>query len=351
MKQCQFALGLVAHPEEDLLVNENEERGSIREVARRANVSASTASRSLREGTSVGTETRKRVLEAARELGYQLPRARTGAPLIAVLTRYPNQWFFAEAIAAIEHVLAAQGQRLVLHDISHPASRAAFFNSTLPQGQFDGIIVISATFTPDEQEALLGLPIPGVTIGGYLPGWPTIGIDEAAAARAATQHLLGLGHQKIGLLSFDSSDPGGAGTTNARRRGFEEALASSGLTADPRWIVVAEGSRMAGGYRAAEYLLSQPQLPTALFAMSDELAIGALQAIRRAGMSVPGHLSIVGFDDHEMAEFSDLTTVAQPITQQAQLAAAQLDPASGTSGNNTQLTFRLRVRSTTGPPS
>ncbi|MDV6284957.1 LacI family DNA-binding transcriptional regulator [Rhodococcus jostii] len=327
-----------------------DKRGSIRAVARRADVSASTASRSLRQGTSVSAETREKVLKAARELGYQLPRARTGSPLIAVLTRFPNQWFFAEAIATIEHVLSAQGQRLVLHDVSNPVSRAAFFENALPQGQFDGVIVISATFSPDEQKALLGLAVPGVTIGGYLPGWPTIGIDETAAARAATQHLLGLGHQRLGLLSFETSDPLGVGTTNARHRGFEEALAGSGLTADPRWIVLAEGSRMSGGYAAAEYLLSQPQLPTALFAMSDELAIGALQAFRRAGMSVPGDLSIVGFDDHEMAEFADLTTVAQPLIQQAQLAAERLDPSNHTIGRDTQLAFRLRVRGTSGPP-
>jgi LacI family transcriptional regulator, repressor for deo operon, udp, cdd, tsx, nupC, and nupG len=341
----------LGNEDDGLLSPSGDMRSSIRAVARRARVSPSTASRSLRQGTSVAAETRERVLDAARELGYQLPRARTGSPLIAVLTRFPNQWFFAEAIAAIEHVLATQGQRLVLHDMSHPTSRAAFFDNALPQGQFDGIIVISTTFTPDEQRALHGLTIPGVAIGGYIPGWPTIGVDEAGAARAATHHLLGLGHQRIGLLSFDLSDPVGTGTTSARRRGFEEALADSGLMPDPRWIVVAEGSRMAGGYRAAEHLLSQPQLPTALFAMSDELAIGALQAIRRAGMSVPGHMSVVGYDDHEMAEFSDLTTVAQPVIEQAQLAAERLEPSHRTSGRNTQLGFRLRVRGTTGPPS
>lgn len=327
--------------------------GSIRAVARRAGVSASTASRALRHGTVIAAPTREKVLKAARELGYQLPRSRDGSPLVAVLARYPNQWFFAEAIAAVEHVLATQDQRLVLHDMSNPASREAFFDRALPQGQFDGVIVISTTFTPDEQKALLGLPVPGVVIGGYLPGWPTIGIDEAAAARAATQHLIGLGHQHLGLLSFDTFDPMGTGTTNARRRGFDEAIANSGLTTDPRWTVIAEGSRMAGGYRAAEHLLSQPQLPSAVFAMSDELAIGALQAIRRAGMKVPGDLSLIGFDDHEMAQYADLTTVQQPIKEQSHLAAARLNPATHNNERDTSPhpTFRLRIRGTSGPPN
>lgn len=318
----------------------------IRAVARRAGVSPSTASRSFRPGTMVAAATRENVLRAARELGYQLPRSAEASRLIAVLARYPSQWFFAEAITAVEHVLAARNQRLVLHNMSDPGSRTAFFDSALPQGHFDGVIVISTSFTPAEQEALLRLPVPGVVVGGYLPRWPRIGVDETAAARAATQHLIGLGHRRIGLLAFDPDEPVGAETTDARRRGFDAALADNDLPADPRWIVAAEGSRMAGGREAAEYLLSQPQLPTAVFAMSDELAIGALQAIRRAGIHVPDRLSVIGFDDHEMAEYADLTTIHQPVAQQAQLAAARL----GTPVRDTDLAFRLRVRGTTGPP-
>ena len=318
---------------------------SIRDLARRAGVSPSTASRSLRPGTPVAAATREQVLAAAREVGYQLPRSSADSHLVAVLARYPSQWFFAEAITAIEHVLAARHQRLVLHNMSDRGSRSAFFEA-LPQGRFDGVIVVSTSFTPTEQQALLQLPVPGVVVGGYLPGWPTIGVDEAAAARAATQHLIALGHRRIGLISFDPDETVGTETTNARRRGFEAALADNDLPVDPRWIVAAEGSRMAGGRLAAEYLLSQPQLPTAVFAMSDELAIGALLAIRRAGLQVPERLSVIGFDDHEMAEYADLTTIHQPVTQQAQLAAARL----GAPTRDTDLVFRLRVRGTTGPP-
>ena len=327
-----------------------DEPGSIRAVARQAGVSASTASRALRRGTVVASSTREKVLKAARELGYQLPRSRDGGQVVAVLARYPSQWFFATAITAVEHVLSARGQQLVLHNMSDPGSRAAFFDSVLPQGQLDGVIIISTSFTAVEQQPLLGLPVPGVVIGGYFPAWPTFGVDETAAARAATQHLIGLGHQRIGLLSFDPKDPVGTETTSARRRGFEHAQAASAHTVDSRWTAYAEDSRMAGGYSAAEQLLSQPELPTAIFAMSDELAIGALQAIRRTGMNVPGNLSIIGFDNHEMAQYVDLTTVHQPITQQAHLAAARLGSLAQSTGSDTHLAFRLRIRGTTGPP-
>jgi DNA-binding LacI/PurR family transcriptional regulator len=137
-------------------------------------------------------------------------------------------------------------------------------------------------------------------------------------------------------------------TTRARRQGFALALSEAGLPVVPEWVISAAGSRMAGGVRAAEELLTRPRLPTAVFAMSDELAIGALGALRRAGLSVPGQLSIVGFDNHEMAEFSDLTTIHQSVWQQAQEAARLLLDGPAT-GDKTEVPIRLVVRGTTGP--
>ena len=296
---------------------------NIRLVARRAGVSPSTASRALRD-TLVTTATRDRVLAAARDLGYVLPARAGDAHLVAVLTRFPSQWYFAEAITALELALVGQGRRAVLHNMSQPASRAAFFDDNPGRGRLEAIVVVSTSFSAREQEILDGLEIPIVVIGGHLPGRPTAGIDERAGARMATEHLIGLGHRQIGMLSFDPDDPVGVETTSDRRRGFEDALVSSDIAINPDWMISAKGSRMAGGLRAAEQLLSRPQLPTAIFAMSDELAIGALRGIRRAGLTVPGHLSMVGFDDHEMAEFTDLTTVHQPVEEQVRAAAAML---------------------------
>lgn len=106
---------------------------------------------------------------------------------------------------------------------------------------------------------------------------------------------------------------------------------------------------MAGGVRAAERLLTRPRLPTAIFAMSDELAIGALGALRRAGLSLPGHMSLVGFDDHEMAPYVDLTTIRQPIREQGIEVARLLLDGETTSDVKTELPVRLMVRGTTGP--
>ncbi|GAA3639013.1 LacI family DNA-binding transcriptional regulator [Microlunatus ginsengisoli] len=321
----------------------------IREVARRAGVSPATASRSLRGNPSVSAATRDRVLAAARELAYSLPRTPDHIPLIGVLARFPSQWYFAEAISAIEQTLAPADHRMVLHNIGGAENRRRFFERVLPLGQLDGIVVVSSSFDPVERAALDRTGLPITVVGGYVPGRPGVGIDEEAAARVATQHLIGLGHRDIGLISFDPNETVGLATTRARRHGFDAALADAGLRERPEWIVIADGSRMAGGVTVAEQLLTQPRLPTALFAMSDELAIGALQALRRAGLSVPGHVSVVGFDDHEMAAYMDLTTIAQPVREQAREATRLL--LDGATGDDRQrsLPVRLVVRGTTGP--
>ncbi len=256
-------------------------------------------------------------------------------------------------MTAVERCLGERDLRVALHNMGDPAGRRRFFERVLPLGQLDGLVVVSTSFDPVERHALDRLGIPIVVVGGHLPGYPTVGINEQEAARTATEHLIGLGHRDIGLLSFEPDDPVGYETTMARDVGFRAALADSGLNLNPDWVVAAEGSRMAGGFRAAELLLSRPKLPTAVFAMSDELAIGALQAVRRAGLSVPGHLSLVGFDDHEMAEFVDLTTIRQPVPEQAQAAARVLieeGERTSSAAVDLRLPVRLVVRGTTGPP-
>lgn len=325
---------------------------SVRDVARRAGVSAATVSRSLRGTSSVAAPTRDRVLRAASELAYSLPKAPERPTLVGVLARFPAQWYFAEAITGIEQALAASDVRLVLHNIGAPTSRRLFFERVVPLGQLDGVVILSSSFERLERAALERLGVPITVIGGHAPGFARVGVDEQSAARTATRHLIGLGHRDVGLISFAPEDLVGLHTTGARRRGFEAALSEGGLRVVPEWLVSAAGSRMAGGVKATEQLLSQPRLPTAVFAMSDELAIGALETLRRAGIAVPGQMSIVGFDNHEMAEFADLTTILQPVRQQALTATnLLLDRLNGGSEDiiNTELPTRLVVRGTTGP--
>lgn len=327
---------------------------SIRDVARLAGTSAATASRALRGSPSVADPTRDRVLRAARELAYSLPSSPTAhARPIAVLSLSPVQWFYAEAIAAIEQALAAAGRQFVLFNVGHEAGRNHFFERVAPTNQLDGLIMLPAPFDDRELTAIDRLGVPAVTVGQHMSPYPNAGIDDRAAARLAVRHLIGLGHRDIGLISFDLDDPVGRALTADRRQGFESALTEAGVSVNPDWMVKAHDSRMNGGIAAAEHLLGLPSQPTALFAMSDELAIGALRTLGRAGITVPQRVSVIGFDDHEMAEFMDLTTIRQPVWQQAQEATRMLlEQLGGTprpSLDPASLSARLVIRGTTGP--
>lgn len=321
----------------------------IRDVARRAGVSAATASRALRLSPAVTSQTRDRVWIAANELGYSVSTTAERSSLVCVVSGSPKQWYFASAITAIEERLSAADHRLELHNLGNPASRRAFFERVLPRRQLDALLVVSSSFDDHERRALDEVGVPVAVFGGFVPGRRCVGIDEVAAARMAVQHLIGLGHREIGMIAFDPYDQVGRESTLARRQGFELALAEAGLPLVSDWVVAAEGSRMAGGVRAAERLLTRSRLPTAIFAMSDELAIGALGALRRAGLSLPGHMSLVGFDDHEMAPYVDLTTIRQPIREQGIEVARLLLDGETTSDVKTELPVRLMVRGTTGP--
>ncbi|MFT4165278.1 MAG: substrate-binding domain-containing protein [Microlunatus sp.] len=269
--------------------------------------------------------------------------------MVGVLSRSLTQWYFAEAVTAIEEALSAANHRVMLYNIGNPASRRTFFEQALLRGEVDALVVVSFSFDEHERQVLENAGVPIVVLGGFVPGRRCVGIDEVAAARMAVRHLIGLGHREIGMLSFDPKDQVSLESTHARQHGFELALAEAELSVVPEWIVVAEGSRMAGGVRVAERLLTQPRLPTALFAMSDELAIGALGALRRAGLSLPGHMSLVALDDHEMAPFVDLTTIHQPVREQAMEAVRLLLEGQTDSATKTELPVRLVVRGTTGP--
>ncbi len=301
--------------------------------------------------STVAPATRDRVDTAAADMGYRLPRPPGSKRPVAVLARYPAQWFFAQSIATIERTLRGSIYHPVLFGVGDADGRRDLFTRIGDITGIAGVVVIATSFDLAEREALDDLGIPAVVVGGYVPGLPRVGIDDENAAKMATQHLLALGHRDIGVVSFSPDDLVGYDTTSARQRGFEMAMAAAGLAVHPRWVLRRE-STIHGGVRAAEDLLTLPQLPTALVGMSDEMALGALWTLRRAGIVVPAAMSIVGFDDSEMAAGSDLTTIHQPVGEQARRATehllAILDGAADCT-MDVNLPTRLVVRGSTGP--
>jgi len=298
----------------------------------------------------VAPQTREVVIRAAVELGYPLP-SRDRPRLVGVLVRFPTQWFFTHTVAAVERTLCGTGFAPVLYNVGDPAGRHWFFEHVVPARELDAVVVVATSFGEAERAALDGLDVPVVVVGGYAPGLLRVGIDDVEGARVATRHLLALGHRDIGLIAFAPEGTVGDDTASTRRKGLVQALDEAGVSQRPEWTVERE-STVRGGVRAAEDLLSLPRLPSAVFAMTDEMALGALWTLRRAGIAVPGQMSMIGFDDHEMAEFSDLTTIRQPVREQAEKATAMLlDHLAGrTVGcRDLELPTRLVVRGTTGP--
>lgn len=323
---------------------------TIRDVARAAGVSATTVSRSLRGMSIVAADTRERIEHAAAQLGYRPPRVAAGRQ-VAVVARYPAQWFFAESIATVERTLRGSDHDMLVFGAGDTDGRRNLLHRLIENPAIAGVIVVATSFDAAERAALDALGVPVVVVGGYVPGLPRVGINDTSAARMATQHLIALGHRDIGLVSFAPEDVVGHDTTSARSRGFEEAMRSARLPVRSQWVLSRE-STISGGVLAAGDLLSLPALPTGLVAMSDEMALGALWTLRRAGIVVPASISIVGFDDSEMAAGSDLTTIHQPVTAQAERAAAHM--LAMIDGGiremiDVDLPVRLVVRGSTGP--
>ena len=130
----------------------------------------------------------------------------------------------------------------------------------------------------------------------------------------AVQHLAHLGHEQIGMICAEPEPGLGFTVPGERREHFLSAVAAAGMETEPEWIVTA-GWGLEGGALATQNLLSARRMPTAIFAESDEMAFGALRTLRLAGLEVPRHMSVVGFDDHDMASVVNLTTIAQPVDQ------------------------------------
>jgi DNA-binding LacI/PurR family transcriptional regulator len=300
-------------------------RAGIKEVATEAGVSIATVSRAIRGLHHVNPETRKKILDAAEKLNYPIPQTSAKAIYgrtnsVGVVAPYISRWYFAQVINGAEQALREAGFDLLLYNFSQMKGRERLFQHQLLKGRVDALVVISLPPTEEEFESMLGLGIPIALVGMHHARCSSVAIDDVAGARTATQHLVNLGHKKIGLLSGRPDDPFGFSVPQDRRNGFMQVLAESGLEWKPSREVYGDFT-MYGASRAMDDLLARPDRPTAIFAQSDEMALGALQAIRRNGLKVPDDISIIGFDGHEMAEFSDLTTIEQPVPLMGEMAA------------------------------
>jgi DNA-binding LacI/PurR family transcriptional regulator len=197
-------------------------------------------------------------------------------------------------------------------------------------------------------DALKSLELPVGVPGAQYPGLFSVRIDDVAAARQAVDHLLSLGHRRIGLIGGDTDDPMRFTPPHHRRTGYRDALTAAGV--EPAESLERLGYfTVEGGEAAMIDLLNTADRPTAVFAESDEMAYGAIRAIRRAGLRIPQDIAVIGFDDHATAELLDLSTIRQPVAQQGSLLAKALLASLNTPTEATDVVLgtELVVRGTT----
>ena len=330
---------------------------SIKDVARDVEMSTATVSRALRGLTGVSEVTRERVMESARRLGYVASPSAAGLAsgqtrTVAVIVPMVTRWFFAAVVQGAEEVLRERGYDLLLYNLAGDASaRHRVFETSLLTKRVDAVLVLSLKPSSDELERLARLGRPVTIVGADLPGWATVRIDDHGAAASATRHLVDLGHRRIGYIGGATEGVLDFTAPTARLAGYRGVLAESGLSCSPE--LEADGEfTVGGGLQAARRLLTQDEPPTAIFAASDEMAIGALRAARDLGLRVPEDLSVIGIDDHELADYFDLTTVAQPVHEQGRVAATQVLAALTDQAWRPEqviLPTTLRIRRTTAP--
>jgi DNA-binding LacI/PurR family transcriptional regulator len=334
---------------------------SIKDVARTVGVSTATVSRALRGLPRVSDETRFRVLQAAAELDYVASPSAAGLAsgqtrAVGVIVPFVTRWFYASVVQGAEELLRESGYDLLLYNLGGDReARHRVFRTHLLRKRVDAVLLLSLTPTGDEVAALTKLDRPVAVVGATVPGWSSVRIDDDATAQIAMRHLIDLGHRRIGYIGGSLEDQLDFAAPLDRLRGYRSAMRAAGLRKDRSWEVVGDFT-VRGGLAAMRLLLEADPRPTAVFAASDEMAVGAVHAVREVGLRVPEDISVIGIDDHEMAEFFELSTVAQPVHEQGQLAAKLLldalsaDPDRPAKPQELIVPTRLLVRKTTAPP-
>jgi LacI family transcriptional regulator, galactose operon repressor len=334
-------------------------RATIRDIASEAGVSIATVSRVLNGRPDVAAETREAVLTVVRERGFSTNRSaralsggRTG--LVGLATPFIHGPYFASILSGAAEALYEQDTRIVVCSTHHHHDREVTLLDRLMHGTTDGAILLLPEETNEELLALHRQRFPFVVADprvAVAEGIASVSAAHSSGARAATEHLLSLGHRRIGALT----GPRGMLATEERLNGYHAALVAAGVVPDPT-LEVPSNWQIEGGGEAALKLLDRRDRPTAVFAFNDNVAVGTMRAARRLGLRVPEDLSIVGFDDVEFAELLGpaLTTVRQPLEEMGRMAVSlltRLIEQQPVEALRVELATRLVVRESTAPPS
>ncbi|MET1059471.1 MAG: LacI family DNA-binding transcriptional regulator [Nocardioides sp.] len=327
------------------------------DVARHAGVSTGTVSRALRNLPGVSDDTREMIKKKADELSYvvspeasRLSRGSTGR--VALVVPRLHVWFYAAMVSALEQQLRSAALDVLIYQVDGEVERNRFFGELPARRKVDAVVLVALPVLKDEAERLDIMGAEVVVAGGRIRDYAHVEVDDHAIGRAAVQHLIDLGHRRIAMIRTSDTEGTYWSSDSERMQGYLAAMTDAGLPVDPAHVVV-EPYATDSGKRAMRRLLALEDPPTAVFAYSDELAIGALRALQEDGIDVPGQMSLVGVDGHPTAELFGITSVDQSVEAQGRLAGRLVLDLLGRAAPGPRAIradFRLEVRTTTGPP-
>ncbi|GGK91041.1 transcriptional regulator [Sphaerisporangium melleum] len=336
------------------------ERATLADVARLAGVSPTTASKVLNGRSDVGPNTRELVLGVMAELGYRPTTARhertRGRTLVTVLDIVRSRYAGTVLQGILVAATSAQAELLLRlppeEPISTSRTTARTWLAEQKESGIAGIIALAVSVPDPVLLAAEDLEVPVVTIDPIDTTESrvvSIGSTNWAGGRSATEHVIGLGHRRIAWIG----GPPGSAPSLERFHGYQAALDSAGITPD-RTLIRHEAFSVEAGLRHGHDLLTLGERPTAIVAGNDEIAVGVLAAAKELHISVPGELSVTGFDDTPQTQWTTprLTSVRQPLVGMGRMAvetvlgmADGVQPAS----RHLQLATTLNVRDSTGP--
>jgi DNA-binding LacI/PurR family transcriptional regulator len=254
-------------------------------------------------------------------------------------------------LEALESVLREADLDVLLYHVSDALDRHAFFERLPARRKVDAVVVLAFPVSEAEQQRLELIGVSIVAAGGQSAAYPYVCIDDEAAGRQAMDHLIFLGHQRIAMIAAVDPDLPGWPAISGRSQAYYSALREAGIAADPSLVATVDWGGSQGAEAMGE-LLGLREPPTAVYAHSDEVALGAMRTLRRAGLRIPEDISVIGIDNHPLAELTDLTTVSQPVRQQGLLAGQMV--LGLLQGDDIEqavtLPTRLIIRRSTAPP-
>jgi DNA-binding LacI/PurR family transcriptional regulator len=301
---------------------------TIYDVAKSAGVSITTVSRIINAPDKVNSETRKKVLTAIDALGF-VPKAEARARAmqhtgrIGVISPFFTAPSFMQRLRGIAETLSPKNFELVVYTVDSSDHLQGYLSSLPLTGNLDGLIILSLPVDDTHARRLIDHRLPTVLVEYPHSKLNCVEIDDAEGGRMATNYLLGKGHRRIAFLGDTDLPEYSIHPVSLRLSGFRRALKEYRIKIPDTFVRLAPYSQEQTRVVARE-LLNLPEPPTAIFAATDFQALGVLKAARQLGFKVPEQLAVIGFDDLDLAEYADLTTISQHLDESGRLAVELL---------------------------